>query len=99
VIQSVRNPDTIADGARTSAPGDITFPLIMRYVSDMLTVDDGELLRAMWYLWERLKIIVEPTGALGAAALLEDKLESRGKRIGVILSGGNADFKRLAELL
>jgi len=99
VIQSVRNPDTIADGARTSAPGDITFPLIMRHVSDMLTVDDPVLLRTMWYLWERLKIIVEPTGALGAAALLEDKLESRGKRIGVILSGGNADFKRLAELL
>lgn len=99
VIQSVRNPDTIADGARTSAPGDITFPLIMRYVADMLIVDDTELLRTMWYLWERLKIVVEPTGALGAAALLEDKLESRGKRIGVILSGGNADFKRLAQLL
>ncbi|HUP95685.1 MAG TPA: threo-3-hydroxy-L-aspartate ammonia-lyase [Burkholderiales bacterium] len=99
VIQSVPNPDTIADGARTSAPGDITFPLIMRYVSDMLTVDDAELLRTMWYLWERLKIIVEPTGALGAAALLEGKLERRGKRIGVILSGGNADFKHLAQLL
>ena len=99
VIQSVRNPDTIADGARTAAPGDITFPLIMRYVSDMLTVDDAELLRTMWYLWERLKIIVEPTGALAAAAVLEGKLDVRAKRIGVILSGGNADFKHLAQLL
>jgi threonine dehydratase len=99
VIQSVRNPDTIADGARTSAPGDITFPLIMRYVSDMLTVDDAELLRTMWYLWERLKIIVEPTGALAAAAVLEGTLDVRAKRVGVILSGGNADFRHLAQFL
>jgi threonine dehydratase len=97
-IQRVHNPATIADGARTSAPGEITFPLILHYVSDMLTVDDNELLRAMWYLWERLKIIVEPTGALAAAALLEKKLEVRGKRVGVVLSGGNADLKRLCAL-
>ena len=99
VIQSVHNPDTIADGARTSAPGDITFPLIMHYVSDVLTVDDSALLRTMWYLWERMKIIVEPTGALGAAALLEGCLEVRGARVGVILSGGNADLKQLAALI
>jgi len=97
-IQRVHNPATIADGARTSAPGEITFPLILHYVSDMLTVDDNELLRAMWYLWERLKIIVEPTGALAAAALLEKKLEVRGKRVGVVLSGGNADLKQLCAL-
>jgi threonine dehydratase len=53
----------------------------------------------MWYLWERLKIIIEPTGALGAAALLEGKLDVRGKRIGVILSGGNADLQQLARLV
>lgn len=94
-IQRVHNPATIADGARTSAPGLITFPLIMRYVADMLTVDDAELLRTMWFLWERLKIVVEPTGALGAAALLEGKLEARGKRVGVVISGGNADVRRL----
>jgi threonine dehydratase len=99
VIQSVHNPATIADGARTSAPGQITFPLIMRYVADMLTVDDAELLRAMWYLWERLKIVVEPTGALGFAALLEGKLAARGKRVGIVLSGGNADVKQLCALL
>jgi threonine dehydratase len=98
-IQCVHNPATIADGARTSAPGDITFPLIQRYVADMLTVDDDELLRAMWYLWERLKIVVEPTGALGAAALLSGKLDARGKRVGVVLSGGNADLKQLCALL
>ena len=95
-IQSIRNPDTIADGARTSAPGSLTFPLIMRYVADILTVDDAALLRATRYLWERLKLIVEPTGALGAAALLEGKLDGRGLRVGVILSGGNADLERLA---
>ena len=99
VIQSVHNPDTIADGARTSAPGAVTFPLIMHYAADVLTVDDVELLRSMWYLWERLKIVVEPTGALGAAALLENKIEAAGARIGVILSGGNADLKQLARLV
>lgn len=97
-IQRVTNPDTIADGARTSAPGAVTFPLIMHYVADMLTVDDEELLRTVRYLWERLKLIVEPTGALGAAALLEGKLDARGKRVGVVLSGGNADLKQLCEL-
>ena len=98
-IQSVRYPATIADGARTTAPGAITFPLIMRYVSDVLTVDDTQLLRATGYLWERLKVVVEPTGALGAAALFEGKLDARGKRVGVVLSGGNADVKHLSGLL
>jgi threonine dehydratase len=95
-IQSVHNPDTIADGARTSAPGDITFPLIMHYVADVLTVDDSALLRTMWHLWERLKVVVEPTGALGAAALLEGGIDARGQRVGIVLSGGNADFADLA---
>ena len=98
-IQSVRNPATIADGARTSEPGAITFPLIMRHVSDVLTVDDTELVRAMWYLWERLKLVIEPTGALAAAALLEGKLDARGKRVGVVLSGGNVDMKTMCGLL
>lgn len=98
-IQSVHNPDTIADGARTSAPGRVTFPLIMHHVHDMLTVSDEELLRAMFYLWERMKIVVEPTGALGAAALFEGKLDVRGKRVGVILSGGNVDIRQLAAYL
>lgn len=99
MIQSVHNPDTIADGARTSAPGNVTFPLIMHHVHDMLTVTDEELLRAMFWLWERMKIVVEPTGALGIAALLEARVEARGKRVGVILSGGNADFRDLCRFL
>ena len=97
-IQRVDNPATIADGARTSAPGKVTIPLIMHYVADMLTVDDTELLRAVWYLCERLKIVVEPTGALGAAALLAGKWDARGKRVGVVLSGGNADLRQLCAL-
>jgi threonine dehydratase len=98
VIQRVDYPATIADGARTSAPGEITFPLIMHYVADMLTVDDEALLRTLWFVWERLKIVVEPTGVLGIAALLEGRLDARGKRVGVVLSGGNADFKSLCAL-
>ena len=98
-IQSVRNPQTIADGAHTSAHGALTFPLIMHHVHDMLTVTDDELLCSMFYLWERMKIVVEPTGALGAAALLEGKLDARGKRVGVIISGGNADFRNLSRFL
>ena len=97
-IQRVHNPDTIADGARTSAPGAVTFPLIMKHVADVLTVDDSELVRTMWYLWERLKIVVEPTGALGAAALLERKLDVSGLRVGVVISGGNADIAQLCAL-
>ena len=64
---------------------------------DMVTVSDAELVRAMLYLWERMKIIVEPTGALGAAGLFERCLPVAGKRVGVILSGGNADFKLIAK--
>ena len=98
-LQSVRNPDTIADGARTSSAGNITFPLILQHVHDMLTVTDAELLAAMFYLWERMKIVVEPTGALGAAALFEGKVAARGKRVGIIVSGGNADLRLLAQLI
>ena len=98
-LQSVHNPDTIADGARTHSAGKITFPLILHHVYDMLTVTDPELLRSMFYVWERLKIVVEPTGALGASALLEGKLNARGQRVGVIISGGNVDLKTLARLV
>jgi threonine dehydratase len=98
-LQSVHNPDTIADGARTSSAGAVTFPLILRHVHEMVTVTDAELARAMFYIWERMKIVVEPTGALGAAALFEGKLDARGKRVGIIVSGGNVDFKSVAKLL
>ncbi len=86
-------PDTIADGARTPSLGKLTFPLVLRYVDDMLTVSDDELLRAMFWLWERMKLVVEPTGALAACALLEGQLDLKGQRVGVILSGGNVDLR------
>lgn len=92
-LQSCYNPDTIADGARTHSLGKLTFPLVLRYVNDMVTVSDAELVRAMRYLWERMKIVVEPTGALGAAGLFERGFPVAGKRVGVILSGGNVDLK------
>src|SRR5207245_1491008 len=84
-----------ARGARTHSLGRLTVPLMLRYVHDMITVSDAELVRAMFYLWERMKIVVEPTGALGAAGLFERGLPVAGKRVGVILSGGNVDLKLL----
>ncbi|HZR68686.1 MAG TPA: threo-3-hydroxy-L-aspartate ammonia-lyase [Burkholderiales bacterium] len=98
-LQTCHNPDTIADGARTHALGKLTFPLVLRYVHDMTTVSDAELARAMFYLWERMKIVVEPTGALGAAGLFERGLPVAGKKVGVILSGGNVDLKLALRLL
>ena len=86
-------PDTIADGARTPSLGEITFPLVLKYVNDMLTVTDEELLRTMFWLWERMKLVVEPTGALAACAVLQKKLNLEKRRVGVILSGGNVDLR------
>jgi threo-3-hydroxy-L-aspartate ammonia-lyase len=94
-LQTVENPDTIADGARTASLGKITFPLVLNYVHDMLTVSDKALLGTMFFLWERLKIVVEPTGALAATALLEGILDISDARVGIIISGGNVDLNRL----
>jgi threonine dehydratase len=92
-LQRCHNPDTVADGARTPYLGEITFPLVLRYVSDMVTVSDEELLRTMFFLWERMKTVIEPTGALGAAGLFENRVAvPAGARVGVIVSGGNVDF-------
>jgi threonine dehydratase len=98
-LHTIAVPDTIADGARTTSLGALTFPLLLEYVSDMLTVNDAELLAAMFWLWERMKVVVEPTGALAACALLEGKLDLRGQRVGVILSGGNVDLDWAARQL
>jgi len=98
-LETVHNPKTVADGARTPSLGTLTFPLILEYVSDMAAVDDPTLLRTMFYLWERLKLVVEPTGALGAAAALEGTQAIRGKRVGVILSGGNVDLTQVSRWL
>jgi len=95
-LQTCSNPDTIADGARTPYLGKITFPLVLRYVHDMVTVSDAELLSAMLLMWERMKIVVEPTGALGVAGLFEKKAAvPPGARVGVIISGGNVDVRDL----
>ncbi len=98
-LQSCHNPDTIADGARTHSLGTLTFPLVLALVHDMTTVSDPELLSGMLYLWERMKIVVEPTGALGAAGLFERAYPVAGKRVGVIVSGGNVDLKQVCGLL
>jgi threonine dehydratase len=98
-LQTVRNPDTIADGARTPSLGKVTFPLVLAYVQDMMTVSDRELLDAMLYVWERMKIVVEPTGALAAAGLFKGAHDVRGKRVGVVISGGNVDLKAICKLI
>ncbi|MBE9181946.1 threo-3-hydroxy-L-aspartate ammonia-lyase [Oculatella sp. LEGE 06141] len=97
-LQTVHNPDTIADGARTPSLGSLTFPLVLNHVHDFVTVSDAALLRTMYFLWERLKLVVEPTGALAATALLEKAVATPGDRIGVIISGGNVDLQNLGEL-
>jgi threonine dehydratase len=90
----VVNPDTVADGLRTSL-GEITFPIIMEHVSDIVTVSEEGIILAMRRIWERMKIVVEPSAAVPLAAVLEGALEARGKRVGIILSGGNIDLDSL----
>lgn len=92
-------PQTIADGAQTQHPGRFTFPVIQALVDDVLTVSDHQLVSTMRFFAERMKMVVEPTGCLAAAAALEGVLDVRGKRVGVILSGGNIDVARYAALL
>ena len=97
-LHTVYNPDTIADGARTPYLGRVTFPLVYEYADDMVTVSDDALREAMFFLWERMKMVVEPTGALAAAALLDGVVPGNQRRIGAIISGGNVDLRRAATL-
>ncbi|MDY6902768.1 MAG: threo-3-hydroxy-L-aspartate ammonia-lyase, partial [Cyanobacteriota bacterium] len=97
-LQFVDNPKTIADGARTSSLGKITFPVILEYVDDMATVSEEAIIRTMFFIWERMKLVVEPTGVLAAAALLEGVIKNPGSKIGVIISGGNVDLKEVGKL-
>jgi len=92
-LVTIAVPDTIADGARTPSLGKLTFPIVIRYVDEMLTVNDAELARTMFWIWERMKLVVEPTGALAATALLQQKIKAQGLKVGVILSGGNVDLR------
>jgi threonine dehydratase len=98
-IVHIEVPRTIADGAQTQQPGVLTFATIQALVSDIVTVSDAALVRAMRFFAERMKIVVEPTGALSAAAVFEGKVPVAGKRVGVIVSGGNIDPTRYGELL
>lgn len=92
-------PPTIADGARVQSPGTLTFPFVQQNAEDMLTVSDAEIVAALKFLLFRLKILVEPTGALAVAALLFNKLPANIQRIGVVISGGNIDADALARLV
>ncbi|MFA6924338.1 MAG: pyridoxal-phosphate dependent enzyme [Bacteroidales bacterium] len=93
IIPSI-NLNTIADGLRTSL-GEKTFPIIKEYVKEIATVSEKAIIDAMKIVWERMKIIIEPSAAVTIAALLENKYDYRGKRIGIIFSGGNVDLEKL----
>ena len=92
-------PRTLADGAQTQALGRLTFPIIRRLVRDVVTVPDAALVEAMRFFAERMRIVVEPTGCLAAAAAFTGAADVKGKRVGVILTGGNVDMARFAALL
>ncbi|NEG64662.1 threo-3-hydroxy-L-aspartate ammonia-lyase (plasmid) [Pantoea agglomerans] len=98
-IVHIETPKTIADGAQTQHLGQYTFPIIQQNVNDILTVSDEELVNCMQFLAERMKMVVEPTGCLGFAAARAMKNELRGKRIGIVISGGNVDIARYAHFL
>jgi threonine dehydratase len=96
-IVRIAPPTTIADGARTPAVGPLTFEMIRRHVDEMTSVPDAALIETMHFVWERMKLVVEPTGVLGLAALFTGRVRAEGKRVGVILSGGNVELARTAE--
>ena len=98
-IVHIDTPKTIADGAQTQHSGLLTFPVIQQLVKGIVTVSDEQLIRAMRFFAERMKMVVEPTGCLAAAALLDDVVPARGQRVGVIVSGGNVDLARYAGFL
>jgi threonine dehydratase len=92
-------PRTIADGLQVPEPGELTFELNARRVDEIVTVSDDEVVEAMAFLFDRLKLVAEPSGAVGVAALLSGKLDPRDRSIGVVLSGGNVGAARFAELV
>jgi threonine dehydratase len=98
-IVHIETPKTIADGAQTQHLGNLTFPIIQRDVDDILTVSDEQLRAEMRFVAARMKMVIEPTGGLGLAAARAMKTQLQGKRVGIIISGGNVDIARYAELL
>jgi threonine dehydratase len=98
-LHTVKNPPTIADGTRTPSLGEqVTFPLVLKYVDDMQTVSEEAIIAAVQFLFYRMKLVVEPSGALGVAALLSGSVRSQG-RVGVIISGGNIDGPTMKMIL
>ena len=97
-LHTVTNPPTIADGTRTPCLGKVTFPLVREYVDDMQTVSESAIMEAVKFLFYRLKLVVEPSGALGLAALLSREVQPGG-RVGIILSGGNIDGATMKTIL
>jgi threonine dehydratase len=98
-IVQIDTPRTVADGAQTTAPGEITFAIIRRLVKEVVTVDDRQLVSTMKFFATRMKLLVEPTGCLGAAAALEEVVPVRGRRVGIVISGGNVDLDRFCALV
>jgi threonine dehydratase len=98
-IVKIAVPKTIADGAQTAFLGDLTFPIIQALVEDIVTVSDAALIEAMRFFAERMKLVVEPTGCLAAAAAFTGAVPVAGKRVGVILSGGNVDLASFARFI
>ena len=98
-IVRIDTPKTLADGAQTQFLGNLTFPVIQENVEDILTVSDADLVNSMYFFAERMKMLVEPTGCLAAAAAFAKKFDVTGKRIGIVLSGGNVDLSRFASLV
>jgi threonine dehydratase len=92
------NPNTIADGLRSPMPGKLTFPIIRQLAEAILLVSEDEIRAALKFLLTRMKILVEPSGAVSAAAALFGKLPKNVRKVGIVLSGGNVDFEQLAEL-
>ncbi len=90
-IIPVENPDTIADGLRTSL-GSNTFKIIRKKVDEILTVSEEEIVDAMQFLWERMKLVVEPSGAVSLAGVLSKQVRLESRRVGIIISGGNIDL-------
>jgi len=97
-LHSIKNPPTIADGTRTPSLGTITFPLVLDYVDDMKTVSEDAIIQAVKYLFYRMKLVVEPSGALGLAALQSGAITAKG-RVGIIISGGNIDSATMITIL
>jgi threonine dehydratase len=98
-IVKIDVPKTIADGMQTQSPGEITFDIVRNHCEDIVVVSDDELRTAMRFAFERLKIVIEPSGAAGLAAALFGKVDITGKKVGVIISGGNVDADVFAECI